>query len=232
MQYKLSEFERNKRAVDDAEIFYSVKDIYDGRVGPQIIDEFRDIQEEAFKVQQKMYFVIQDALGTGMSERQIRTILRKRKMPTKGVSALLRGEFIPWQYNETQFKNRVEIMKEQDSWLSKEDIFPKRGMNEVIRELRRKELSLPWDESKWPGYDSQSSLIIPNKKITSLPTKANIQTPPLPATPMPDANLMAYTPSLNNVNAATGLTRTQSALLSPTEQLIAKKQNQGIMGLV
>ena len=232
MQYKLSEFERNKRAVDDAEIFYSVKDIYDGRIGPQIIDEFRDIQEEAFKVQQKMYFVIQDALGTGMSERQIRTILRKRKMPTKGVSALLRGEFIPWQYNETQFKNRVEIMKEQDSWLSKEDIFPKRGMNEVIRELRRKELSLPWDESKWPGYDSQSSLIIPNKKITSLPTKANIQTPPLPATPMPDANLMAYTPSLNNVNAATGLTRTQSALLSPTEQLIAKKQNQGIMGLV
>jgi len=34
------------------------------------------------------------------------------------------------------------------------------------------------------------------------------------------------------INPMTGLTRTQSALLSPTEQLIAKKQNQGIMGLV
>ena len=73
--------------------------------------------------------------------------------------------------------------------------------------------------------------MVPDKKI-ALASKANIQTPPLPATPMPDANLMTYTPSLNNVDAATGLTGTQEAVLTPFEKQIAKRQNQGIMGLV
>jgi|19_taG_2_1085344.scaffolds.fasta_scaffold02504_3 uncharacterized protein (UPF0335 family) len=229
MEYKLSEFNRLSDAVDDAEEFYSVKNIYDGRIGPKIIDEFRDIQEEYFRVQQNMYFIIQDAIEAGLDANQIRKILRKRKMPNKRVSALLRGEFIPWQYNKTQFKSRVETMEEQGTWLHRDDIFPKRGMDEVIRDLRRKELFLPWDESKWPGADFQSSLIIPNKKMTALPKKTNIQTPPLPDTPMPDQRLVA---SMPQVNQQTGLTRNQSALLSPTEQLIARKQNQGIMGLV
>jgi hypothetical protein len=229
MEYKLSEFNRLSDAVDDAEDFYSVKNIYDGRIGPKIIDEFRDIQEEYFRVQQNMYFIIQDAMEAGLDANQIRKILRKRKMPNKRVSALLRGEFIPWQYNKTQFKSRVETMEEQGTWLHRDDIFPKRGMDEVIRDLRRKELFLPWDESKWPGADFQSSLIIPNKKMTALPKKTNIQTPPLPDTPMPDQRLVA---SMPQVNQQTGLTRNQSALLSPTEQLIARKQNQGIMGLV
>ena len=44
------------------------------------------------------------------------------------------------------------------------------------------------------------------------------QTPPLGNTPMPKVQNVAQ-----NVNPQTGLTRTQSALLSPTEQIIAKK---------
>ncbi len=44
------------------------------------------------------------------------------------------------------------------------------------------------------------------------------QTPPLGNTPMPKVQNVAQ-----NVNPQTGLTRTQSALLSPTEQIIAKR---------
>jgi hypothetical protein len=45
------------------------------------------------------------------------------------------------------------------------------------------------------------------------------QTPPLGNTPMPKINNQMT----QNVNPQTGLTRTQSALLSPSEQVIAKR---------
>ena len=55
----------------------------------------------------------------------------------------------------------------------------------------------------------------------------------LPASPFisePDFSITAaMTP---NIDATTGLTQTQTALLSPSEQVIAKRSNQGIMGLV
>ena len=42
----------------------------------------------------------------------------------------------------------------------------------------------------------------------------------LPQTPMPDQKLVA---SMPQINQQTGLTRTQSALLSPSEQVIARR---------
>ena len=43
---------------------------------------------------------------------------------------------------------------------------------------------------------------------------------PLPPTPMPDQKLVASMPPINQ---QTGLTRTESALLSPSEQVIARR---------
>ena len=43
---------------------------------------------------------------------------------------------------------------------------------------------------------------------------------PLPQTPMPDQRLVASAPQINK---QTGLTRTESALLSPSEQVIARR---------
>ena len=60
--------------------------------------------------------------------------------------------------------------------------------------------------------------MVPDKKTTAL--AQNIQTPPLPGTPMPDQKLVA---SIPQINQQTGLTRTESALLSPSEQVIARR---------
>ena len=43
---------------------------------------------------------------------------------------------------------------------------------------------------------------------------------PLPPTPMPDQKLVA---SASQINQQTGLTRTEAALLSPSEQVIARR---------
>jgi len=47
-----------------------------------------------------------------------------------------------------------------------------------------------------------------------------VGTAPLPKTPMPDQKLVA---SMPQINQQTGLTRTESALLSPSEQEIARR---------
>ena len=47
--------------------------------------------------------------------------------------------------------------------------------------------------------------------------QANIQTPLLPNTPMPTIK------TAQNINPQTGLTQTESALLSPSEQVIARR---------
>ena len=49
---------------------------------------------------------------------------------------------------------------------------------------------------------------------------SEIQTPPLPNTPMPNAKLVANVPQKNQI---TGLTRNETALLSQEEQEIAKR---------
>jgi hypothetical protein len=56
-----------------------------------------------------------------------------------------------------------------------------------------------------------------NKLINPLSDDFSMQTPPLPNTPMPKVQMAS------NINPTTGLTQTQEALLSPSEQVIAKR---------
>jgi hypothetical protein len=60
-----------------------------------------------------------------------------------------------------------------------------------------------------------STNVIPQQDTTV--QQANIQTPPLPNTPMPTIK------TAQNINPQTGLTPTESALLSPSEQVIARR---------
>jgi hypothetical protein len=82
----------------------------------------------------------------------------------------------------------------------------KLDQSEVKTELQKIQELMNLDQSSIPQQD------------TTVQT-ANIQTPPLPGTPMPRINNQMA----QNINPQTGLTRTESALLSPTEQIIARR---------
>ena len=58
------------------------------------------------------------------------------------------------------------------------------------------------------------------KSIQKSDSKQSIQTPPLPQTPMPKVNIAGISQQKNPI---TGLTRTETALLSPDEQEIARR---------
>ena len=62
--------------------------------------------------------------------------------------------------------------------------------------------------------------IIPKIRQMIFPGSPQAKASSLPPTPMPDQKLVA---SMPQINQQTGLTRTQSALLSPSEQVIARR---------
>ena len=57
--------------------------------------------------------------------------------------------------------------------------------------------------------------------IVNVDDNQTTQAPPLPNTPMPNRQMAALPSLQKNIN--TGLTRTESALLSPSEQVIARR---------
>jgi hypothetical protein len=104
--------------------------------------------------------------------------------------------------------------------VNKEYFYPKRLFREILREYKNKDLKpkeegpsevdllleeIRGDQSSLPGQEQTTQL-------------ANIQTPPLPNTPQPIVR-----PVQANVDPNTNLTRTETALLSPEEQVIASR---------
>ena len=231
MEYQITGYKYNKRKVTQAEPFYSLENALSR--GPDVMaDEFRQIQDEAFRVQQKFYYVLQDALNMGLSKRDVKKILKARGLGKREIRQLFRGKFTPANYNKDLMDKRYKKAKRAypDEQVIKSYFYPKAELNRVIREYKNKSLKYPEDEggsildtikdaiiSPAGAEETESEPIID----TDLQSMNRIETPPLPKTPQP-ARQMAGLASLQK-NPMTGLTRTQSALLSPSEQVIARR---------
>jgi len=110
-------------------------------------------------------------------------------------------------------KKRVKEAEKLDRGkVNKDYFYPKRLLKQIEKEYKNKKL-----ETQEPKIEPVSSIPRVDKNIqtTQLP---EIQTPPLPNTPMP----VVRTAALPGTN--TNLTRTQQALLSPEEQIIASRR--------
>ena len=68
--------------------------------------------------------------------------------------------------------------------------------------------------------DEKTEIQVPKQDFRSRLNQPRMQTPPLPMTPQ----AAAVNPrSMNVINPLSGLTRTETALLSPSEQIIARR---------
>ncbi len=155
----------------------------------------------------------------------------------------MRGEFTPINFSEPRFKTKVKNIEELVDRMNKKDkdnvrvvnkdfLYPKAEFRRVIQNNRNKRFfsyDAPYDPGK-PREENKPGKIrtfisdkIPfigkgspisgfGKPETKLPT------PPLPETPQPKVPKVSQ-----NVNPATNLTRTETALLSPSEQAIKQK---------
>ena len=94
MQYKITEFQRDKRSVTTAEDFYSLKNAID-RTPNELMKEFRQIQDESFRVQQDFYITLQNALKMGLTKKDLRRIMKDRGMGVREMNMVLRGKMEP-----------------------------------------------------------------------------------------------------------------------------------------
>ncbi len=229
IQYKVTDYNKKFRSVTTTENLFSLEN-YQNRGPLKLADEFRQIQNETLKVNKDFHMILQDAMKMGVPKKEILKILRNRRVSYAKAKKLIDGKNIPYTAYDDRMKKRVkEAQKEAErrgegETVNKEYFYPKKLFREILNEFKNKSIKL--DEPKESELDELREYIKQkeNTDQSSLPNQeqttqlAAIQTPPLPNTPMP----VVRTASLRGTN--TNLTRTQQALLSPEEQIIASRR--------
>jgi hypothetical protein len=227
MQFKVTDYQKKFRSVTQTEKLFSLEN-YQNR-GPLVLaDEFKQIQDETLKVNREFHLILEDALKTGVPKRQLLKILRDRRISYAKAKKLLDGKNIPYTGFEERMKKRIKEAqieakrRGENETVNKEYFYPKKLFRNILREYKNKTLkiekpntrllelekfkeSISGDQSSIPGQEETTQL-------------ADIQTPPLGNTPMPVVQTARA-----NVNPNTNLTRTQEALLSPEEKIIASR---------
>ena len=228
LDYKISEFTRIRSDVFRAEKFYTFKDIQN-RGGQVLVDEFVDIQREAFRLQKDIYNAIQAAKEFGLTNRDIKKIFKERKgISRKTISNIMRGRFTPVTFSDARMDKKVKTLKKREKELGfeynldKRFIYPERDLKRVIRNLKRDNLNdkFYYDVIEESLKKKSSLPVIPQNNIKVANNQPKIETPPLPKQPEP----VAAATALPKIDPVTQLTSTETALLSPDEQAIRLKQ--------
>ena len=242
LSYKAGRMNELLRAVDDAEKIYSAAD-YMNR-GPKVIAaEYEVMQQEAFRIQQEMYNIIQDASTLDLDRRDIKKILGDAQVSDTLLRNLLRGTFTPANYSEPRFKKKIKILREQAARMTKNDpdlkyyldesyAYPKGELKDIKYNWKNRSL-IAEQKEKEPSWVDRTTEFMKEQvidrfnplkgfenieNILSIGQQSKVNTPPLPGTPMPNKNLLAQSPQKIN-----GLTRSEQALLSPEEKVIAAR---------
>jgi len=250
LKYQAATMNRLLRAVDENEQFYNV-DNYAKNTPNDMIRTFENMQDEAFRIQKDMFIRIKDFELLDLDEDAIRKILKDSGVSRKVRTNLINGVFTPVNFSKKRFETKVKTIESELNKLATEDrqfslnedfVYPREELKEVIEDYRGKEFftedydpetyDYKLDKNGRIIFDSEGDPVRKNRtlidrippvikegfqKIIS-PFEGNITTGSLPNTPMPNSRLFTKTP----VN--TNLTRTQEALLSPEEKVIASRR--------
>ena len=229
MEYKITDYNKKARSVTATEKFFSLQDFR--QRGPDVLaEEFRKIQEEKLRVNQDFHQILKDAQIMGVDARTLKKIMRKRNISARDANFLLKGKNIPYTGYETRMKKRVKEAqieakrRGEGETVNKEYFYPKKLFRDILREYRNKTLKSKTDEEaaleELKKYLEEIKGDQSAAPVTDQSTQqTSIQTPPLPASGQPIVRTAAA-----NVNPNTNLTRTQEALLSPDEKVIASRR--------
>ena len=147
-------------------------------------------------------------------------VMKDRGISSKNAFKLLRGQNIPYTGYEGRMEKRLKdaqkFARDRNEIVNRNYFYPKLDFKKVVREYKNKKLNVP--EPVETPVEEPKKPLINFDNIKNIFGKAPIQTPPLPNTPMP----MVQT-ARADVNPNTNLTRSQEALLSPEEKVIASR---------
>jgi hypothetical protein len=231
LNYVLTDFNKIQREVFETENFYTT-DNWPTRGPGEMVNDFINIQNEAYKEQLQIFRAIETAREFGVSDRDLRKIMKDRKISGKRIRNLLNGKFTPVGFSDGLFKKKLKDLEKLEQnrgveiFTNEKDrryYYPKRDLKNVLRNFDRKEF-----EVETPPAEKQASLpIIPSANVQVAETE--IQTPPLPKTPDPSVAATTKVANVSNpLSSLNGLSQAELSLLSPGEQAIAQRLNRRV----
>jgi len=192
----------------------------DFRTAEQLVREYNEQNEEAFREQYEFYKIVRAALRNDfMTKREIRNLLQER-VGADTARAIVSGEFTPLSFVEGALEGRFENIKRgnPDEIFFKSDFVPRRQLQSAKNK---------WDGLKFEDYERELREPKASDKFSRVTTPETEQTaqapqvPPLPDTPQPSVSPVSMT---NQPSNRTGLTDAESVYLGPTEQLYRRRE--------
>jgi len=212
MNFKVNEFlgkEANQR-----KIMYEKTRTGDPVPGNKLITQMIDANRKRYEMFNSMRRTIDAALFLGIPEETIRDAFDRRGRK-KVFDKIMDNEWYSVGVGSGAEKS-FEYYSEKFNIPTTLDDYT----NDTIKDLQDlmddQPLNQLWDikAKDWTSSDKATELPPGFEAVGALPGGQ------LPQTPMPDQRLVASAPQINK---QTGLTRTESALLSPSEQVIARR---------
>jgi len=205
-----------------------------------ITSEYDKLQSNNYRILSEVYKDVQALRTLNFTEAEIRELLRgRRALSDKDVNMVMIGIFNPenlpnfkkdsairntikninrelgTDYTVNDFVNRKKLFDIKNSYTS-----VPLGLSEEEREqYLRTTPRTKGEEIVKPRVEEQKKLFQDQRKNKKRPEPRSDIRPAAPFLPNPQISNMFAT----NINPTTGLTQTESALLSPEEQIIAKR---------
>jgi len=215
---------------------FDASDMYDTNVNnenDEIEREFINIQRNVWREQRRIWRAFQTAKKFGVTQSTLRKELRERNVSWSDIQKILSGKFDPLPYSKKRFEGKLKELKEINrEWnkthpnnkrsINKRSFFPRSELDRILRRLRGQRLDeeFYYDKLEVPTIQllEQKRKVLPDQGGGGgIGDVSQIQTPPLPQTPMPVINQA----QMAQKDPQTNLTRTEEALLSPSEKIIA-----------
>ena len=250
LKYQAATMNRLLRAVDENEDFYNV-DNYANNTPDDMVATFKKMQEEALRIQKDMYIRIKDFELLDLDETEIRKILTNAGVSRRVAGNLMNGVFTPVNYSKKRFDTKVDtIERELDKLttekrqfsLNEDFVYPREELNEVLSDYRGMDLfEEEYDPGKFEYKLNKDGRILFDEEGNPIPVEKGIIekgldiisptikegfdfiTDPLNTTSLPNMP-MPRVQTAKAVDPNTNLTRTQEALLSPEEKVIASRR--------
>ena len=198
MGFKIAEYQRgirNARREFTGGFFGLLRG---GPINPDdIISRYYESNKARFNVMKEMFKDIDAAQTLGTSASSLRKEFADRQLSTQTFNDLRRGKYEPY-FPSKEIEDRFKEISRNLGTAN-----PFIAVRPTLRAMRR--------QMKFLNLADTFDIDLNDYSF------GDIQTPPLPNTPQP---VVSATPVVQNVNPNTNLTRVETALLSPEEQVI------------
>ena len=221
MDYKINEFKsgiRNTRGLFTGEVLKG------GEISKDdIIQRFIQANGQRHLVMKKMKQINEAALLLGMDDKAIGKKFAERQ-ESNAYGYIKNNKFYPFDITTDvgqKFKQQREKLESEFDQLKFEAPYDRDTM-QVIKELSKIMIQIPLDGDFYEYINPKDWIIEGNRSEAPAANKSA----ELPPQPSPDARVVQSSSQANQAVLPNGLTRSETALLRPEEQLIKLNQRQ------